>query len=154
MFITAVPLMLSSSPSGLGSSRWYGINGRAGYALYRRGLDTSLSLALGWYFWGMVTSLTGPVYGVQRLSGPQAFLIYRSTTRRNHAYFTYLKIAAIQDVGGYQAGNHELAIGGGYQPWTRSEVAKKWTLTFDLAVTKFDRFQLVSVSSGISRKLW
>jgi hypothetical protein len=153
-FITAIPLMLSASPAGAGASRWYGINGRAGYALYRRGLDTSLSLALGWYFWGMISPLTGPVYGVQRLSGPQAFLIYRSVTRSNHAYFAYLKLAAIQGFEGYDVQNREVAIGGGYQPWTHSEVAKKWSLTFDLALTKFERFQLLSVSSGLSRKIW
>jgi hypothetical protein len=155
-FGTAIPLMLSSSPTGMAPSRWYGLNGRMGYALYRSGLHTNVSLAFGWYFWGMISSPSenGRIYGVDQLSGPQMFLIYRSATRRQQAYFMYLKMAAIQSESGYHASNREWAIGGGFQPWRGSESAKKWGLTLDLAQTKFERFELLSFSVGASRRLW
>ena len=153
-FLTAIPIPISTDPSGLTAARWYGFNARIGRTLYRSGPSTSLSLSVGEYTWGMLTGAqTGAVYGVNTLGGPQAFLTYRSRSKIGHAWYAYGKFALIQAGGGFRASDHEVALGGGYQPWTRSEATRKWTLTTDLALTETGVFRLASISFGISRAL-
>ena len=157
-FLTAVPIMLSNSPSGLSSARWYGINGRVGFRLPIESATSSYWLMTGWYFWGMLVSNTSlaTTYGVASLGGPQVFLSGRYVLSNGHPAYVYLKYASITDIantGIFSFSNVEYAGGAGYtvsQPGS----SRSWVASIDAANAQFSgggqSFQLLSLSVGFS----
>lgn len=158
-FGTLVGLPMKSTPDGLSTPRFYGVNLRVGYKIY--GLPTgNIYLMTGAYFWGMIgtssTNSTIESFGVQKLSGPQLFLVGRFLTSEGRTAVGYLKAATILDGEGSMSSNREYAIGGAYQI-TPPKRIRRFMMNLDIASASFvvtgETIQLNSISWGISTPL-
>jgi len=160
-YFTVASIAMDKSPADIENSRFYGINGRVGYRLFKFSNEARIYLMPGWYLWGQMVpgELSNRSYGVSTLSGPQAFLMGRFTTRSNHQWYAYLKAAMIQD-GHWSGGNHELSLGGGYQISDPFQ-SRRWMLTFDLSRANYSanrddeemHFEMLTASIGIGTNL-
>lgn len=158
-FATMIPLPMSKEPDGISTPRFYGVNLRIGYKIYS--LQTgNIYLMTGPYFWGMLTppSDNQLSYGVERLTGPQLFLVGRFLTKSGRTAVGYLKGATILEGVGSITENREYAIGGAYQI-TPPKARRRFMVNLDLASASFvvydvsgflQNIKLNSISLGVS----
>ncbi|MCC7442263.1 MAG: hypothetical protein IT285_11555 [Bdellovibrionales bacterium] len=157
LFGTVLTLTHDSTPSNLKAPRFLGINMRMGYQFPGQLLGGKWQALLGWYIWTM--HVPSKQYGINLLSGPQVFLLYRTSHRRSRNFFVYAKYAPIVDnLDNFSTSNSETAIGGGYQI-TRPGSRSPMFANLDFSTASFKAFQKVNdmtlntVSLGVSWNL-
>jgi hypothetical protein len=144
--------IFTTSPNTLPSSRYLGINGRLGYRLPVGLGATEWFFLAGWYWWSMQVDTDR--YGVNPLTGPQAFIQMVRAGRGERAFYLYFKLATISDGSDFlQVSNRELALGGGY---ALSDDRAPLMITLDVARTEFKKFttsmSLMSLSAGVTKR--
>ncbi len=149
-FGTLVPIVLA--PSGLPGARFWGLNGRVGYA-FPKPTSFVLSVSLGYYLMGLATS--GP-YGFSLATGPQVFVVASAPPGAKREMSAYFKFSTLANGFTVSPANHEIAVGGAFQFARIGKVPMAATLDVSqMAFTATDginKFESATVSLGVQVK--